>query len=159
MTSGCPSWRPGLAWRIWITIVASGGGIDGSVDLDCWGSSVCNPVGCCSITTIMKTMMSTSRTSIKGVTFILGPVENEPPPENPIQLSFRCMDRHARVLIHWTPGRTREFPLCSFGGCYVPYFSGKVHRSFASLRMTVWNNCEFSAPKRVPVESKKVHGH
>src|ERR1019366_726455 len=91
-----------------ITIVRCGGGIGLPVELDCCGISACKPVDRCSITTTMKTMMSTSRTSIKGVTFIFGPVEDEPPPavENAIGISSL---RHARVLKHWTPARSREF--------------------------------------------------
>jgi len=54
-------------------------------------------------------MMSTSRTSISGVTFILGPVENEPPPavENVIG-NFSSQAR--ACLSHWTPTRRWEFP-------------------------------------------------
>ncbi len=46
---------------------------------------------------------------MRGVTFILGPVENGPPRdvENPIKAAFllHCGIEweHARVLIHWTP--------------------------------------------------------
>src|ERR1035437_3052643 len=85
-----------------MTIVACGGGIGLPVELGCCGTSACKPVDRCSITTTMKTMMSTSRTSIRGVTFIFGPVEDEPPPvvENAIASSSRCMEnRHARVCI------------------------------------------------------------
>src|ERR1700727_2605565 len=97
-------------------MVACGGGVLLSVGFDGCGSSVCNPVGFCSITTIMNTMMRTSRTSIRGVTFILGPVENEPPPavENPIRISSllpnRKWNRHARVLHALTPEWCEEFP-------------------------------------------------
>src|ERR1700733_15715400 len=79
-TPGC--WSFGFACFTWMTMVRWGGGMFLGVWCAGWGISAFKPVGRCSATTTMKTIINTSRTSISGVTFICG--EDGLPPENAI---------------------------------------------------------------------------
>src|SRR5579862_6116595 len=100
-----------------MTIVRIGGGAESACGGGC-GICASRPLRCgfCSATITMKMMISTSSTSISGVTFICG--ADAPPPPIDIAIVFSFGDA-GRVLWNWTPAfghqfldRQNKFPSC-----------------------------------------------
>src|ERR1035438_3351564 len=86
------------------------------------GTSAVRPVGLCSITTTIKIMINTSRTSINGVTFIWGE-EGPPPAENAIGFLL-VLARAARACLEWI-GHPRGSAGSTPDGISPCYFSAR----------------------------------